>query len=684
MSNFIEFADKIYEQINKLVTTGSEIFVTNISKADLKTEYLKAFNTTKLNPIYKTNTVHDCNCCISFLRQIGNVVGYMEDTKTFESIWDINIEGEYSIIASTMAKLVKEAKIVNIYRSDISKLGNKRSYKMVEQGDPIPFDHFNYTFDTASKYCSGHRKNTIVSSAKTNFKALYGSLTKLSLDAAKTTLKLIEGTELYINGEPYKLYRGESFKSIVSAFIKLKKEYDSLSSNEERNNFLWIESTKLQNNSKIKGTMIGMLMKDLSEGYEVTEAVRRYTGAIGNYKMPSGIVSKGQIEKLENKIKDAGLMNSLFRRYTTKQDIDFKNVQYIDNTPTANLSIFQELKKDIPEKINNLKNISDITIKELFEKLTNNDTTLELLIEPRHKSNFMSLTSPMYPEAPNLFQWDNNIGWTYNGERTDSIKELVKKAGGKVNAVMRTSLAWFNNDDLDIHVIEPNGNKIFYVRKENSQTSGELDIDMHMSPPFSKQPVENIIWTNKKKMLPGRYKVIVHNYAKRQSINFGFIVEFEYDNVIRKYTYDIPLQDKQFIDVVEFDYDPNTGIDIIKSIDSEEKQISIYNLNTKTFHKVNLIMKSPNYWEDNNIGNEHIFFILNNCIREGGMRSIFNEFLKPELNEYRKAFEAVAQKVQIQPSNNQLSGLGFSLTQSNSVICKITQKNKFRLFNLKL
>ena len=55
------------------------------------------------------------------------------------------------------------------------------------------------------------------------------------------------------------------------------------------------------------------------------------------------------------------------------------------------------------------------------------------------------------------------------------------------------------------------------------------------------------------------------------------------------------------------------------------------------------------------------------------MRGFFNEFLKEDLLEHKRVFEALANKLQVdtKPHQSQLSGVGFSTTQRNSVIVKV-------------
>lgn len=83
-------------------------------------------------------------------------------------------------------------------------------------------------------------------------------------------------------------------------------------------------------------------------------------------------------------------------------------------------------------------------------------------------------------------------------------------------------------------------------------------------------------------------------------------------------------------------------------------------------------MLSPNYWDERAVGNQHYFFMLENCLNEGKARGFFNEFLRPDLDAHRKVIEMVGAKMKTDESNDQLSGVGFSSTQRNSIMCRVT------------
>ena len=86
---------------------------------------------------------------------------------------------------------------------------------------------------------------------------------------------------------------------------------------------------------------------------------------------------------------------------------------------------------------------------------------------------------------------------------------------------------------------------------------------------------------------------------------------------------------------------------------------------------MNVMMLSPNYWDEQGIGNKHYFFMLDDCKNPEPVRGFFNEYLNSELTPHRKVFEVLADKMKTPYQEHQLSGLGFSSTMRNSVIVKV-------------
>jgi hypothetical protein len=93
----------------------------------------------------------------------------------------------------------------------------------------------------------------------------------------------------------------------------------------------------------------------------------------------------------------------------------------------------------------------------------------------------------------------------------DEVVERLQEAGAQFGDP-QFSLAWNNRNDLDLHVIDPAGNHIWY-RQRSSPTGGELDVDANADRlRTTERPVENIYWPPANAP-EGVYKVYVHHYA---------------------------------------------------------------------------------------------------------------------------------------------------------------------------
>lgn len=86
-------------------------------------------------------------------------------------------------------------------------------------------------------------------------------------------------------------------------------------------------------------------------------------------------------------------------------------------------------------------------------------------------------------------------------------------------------------------------------------------------------------------------------------------------------------------------------------------------------------MNSPNHW-NGAVGNKHVFFVIEGAKNDEAPRGFYNEFLKPELETNRKVFEVLGSKLKVEPSDKQVTGVGFSDTQRNSFICRVEGKFK--------
>jgi hypothetical protein len=90
------------------------------------------------------------------------------------------------------------------------------------------------------------------------------------------------------------------------------------------------------------------------------------------------------------------------------------------------------------------------------------------------------------------------------------VGRRLKQAGAKTGAI-QVSLAWNNGNDLDLHVVTPRRERIFFGHRI-SACQGQLDVDMNAGGPLSQQPVENVFWAQNRAPY-GRFHVFVHHFA---------------------------------------------------------------------------------------------------------------------------------------------------------------------------
>lgn len=662
---FTTVKKQMQEAFALLIKDQSVLFITDLDRDELWNTYLNGFE----DPIEKQE--HNCHCCRSFIKNYGNIV-IIDKNHCISTIWDFIPHKQFAKSVGNLADLVLSSKVRDIFVAESATLGTSTSvqrYELVGLGIqqlmkiPITWNHFFLQIPGKFVNTRSESRESIMGIARDNKNVFKRSLDELTLDSIETVLELIAQNSLY---------KGNEYKGMLTEFLKHKKAYVKSAN---KDNYCWNYSQNAGAVAKIRNTAIGTLLIDLSEGKELDKSVEAFERVVAptNYKRPKALVTKGMIEQAEKAISELGYADSLARRFAVAEDISINNLLFVNRDAKKATGVFEEMKEDVAINPKTLKKVEEIGIDDFIKNVLPTIKSVQLLFENQHLNNLVSLIAAKN-NAPIMFKWSNDISWSYTNAVTDSIKEQVKAAGGKVEGELRVSLSWYNYDDLDLHVVEPSGNIIFFRNKVSAITGGNLDVDMNAGSGTTRKAVENIIWPSKARISEGNYKVIVNNFAKRETKDVGFTVEIEQGGNISHFVCTREVKDKENILTAEFNYTKKDGIKFVKegngSVISKEK----WGISTSKFHKVSMIMNSPNYWGGETIGNKHTFFMLEGAKNDENARGLFNEFLKPELDKNRKVFEVLGGKLKVEAADKQLSGVGFSSTQRASVICKVEGK----------
>ena len=665
---FGEFKKIFQEHVKNILEGCNTLFATDVDKDELWETYLESFPP-GTNEIFRERREFDCSCCRNFIKNFGHVVTINNNKLT--SIWDFKTnDKKFQSVVDALSAYIKSKPVKDVFVTKESAFGTDFNYEQLEGGDVLTWEHFRIDLPKRFVVNSSKSVESLMGEYRDNKNVFQRSLEEISKDALDTVLDLISQKSLY---------KGEEWQAVLSKFLTSHKEYHSLRSQTEKDNYCWSKSVQIGGAaSKIRNHSIGVLLTDITKGVDLDEAVKRYERIVAptNYKRPKAIFTKKMVEQAQEKVKELGLIDSLGRRHATLEDITVNNILFANKDAARKMAgdVFEELQQEVSVNPKKFNKVEEVSVDHFVEHILPKATNIEVLLENRHQSNLVSLIAPKVKESPSLFKWSNGFSWAYSGNIADSMKERVKAAGGNVEGVLRFSLQWNdegdNPNDFDAHCYEPNGNHIHYPRKGRRQSStGMLDVDI--VNPGSKVAVENIAWTNQDKMPEGIYKFRVHNFSHNGGRS-GFSAEIEFDGQIYSFEYNKELKDNEEVPVAKVKYSKTGGFEIIESLPSTTSTKTVWGLQTNQFHPASVCMYSPNYWDgQEGIGHRHYFFMLNGCVNEDQPNGFFNEFLREDFMSHKRVFEALGSKMRVDYSDDQLSGLGFSATKRNSLVCKV-------------
>lgn len=667
---FIKFKKAIQEHFAKMSEDAVHIYEVNVDKDELWELYLNSFPA-RTNTLYRVRLEYDCGCCRQFIRAIGNVV-FIKDS-VIHTIWELTDLGTtFQPVADALDAYIRAHAVTDVYISKFSKIGTNKNHELLPNGKVHTWEHFYLELPAKFVDKSGRSVESLKGPFRDTKNVFMRSLEEITDDAVDTVLELIAQKSLY---------KGEEWLHALEEFKQYKGLYAATPA-ELRNNFAWEQSMKAgMTVGRIRNHSMGTLLVNISQGMELDTAVRKYEAIVAptNYKRPKAIYTKKMLEDAKNTITELGYLPSLGRRFATLDDITVNNILFSNRDAAKRIQsandIFDDMEHEIAIDPKKFSRMQEITIEDFVKNVLPSATSVEALLENRHAASMVSLIAPIDKGSKTMFKWNNGFSWAYSGNITDSdIRENVKMAGGKVDGVLRFSIQWNDEDfcpnDYDAHCKLPYGGEIFFGKKWDAHTLGELDVDI-INPRRGVPAVENIIWPSMNHMVNGIYRLFVHCYSNRGGQN-GFKAEVEFGGTIYSFEHKKGLRQGEIVNVADITYDPVAGFSIKELLPSSLSVRDIWGLKSNQFVPVSVIMYSPNYWDgQDGVGHRHYFFMLKDCVNPERPNGFYNEFLKPELEQHRRVFEALGSKAAVQDVEDQLSGMGFSATKRNSLVVKV-------------
>lgn len=138
MSSFKPLALAVNKRFNEL--SQHELFVAGADTDELWATYIASFPEGS-NPIYKTNTEHECTCCRNFVKNLGNAVAIIDGK--IQTIWDVSgLVYPYKEVAEAMNAYVLTKGLVSVMRRSERTYGAEQTKQLVEGGEVKKWNHF--------------------------------------------------------------------------------------------------------------------------------------------------------------------------------------------------------------------------------------------------------------------------------------------------------------------------------------------------------------------------------------------------------------------------------------------------------------------------------------------------------------------------------------------------------------
>lgn len=373
IDHFHVFAEAVNKQFIRMASDK----LYTVDAGDLFETYLAAFPAGS-NPLLRERTEHDCQSCKNFIRNIGHVVT-LNSGGTVETVWDITeqLPYPYNVVSRILSDVVRQLPVNGIYRTTERKYGARTTVSATPS--PVTYHHFWCDVPERNRPARPDKERGDAHTAALVFRR---ALNELTVSACQTVLDLIDSGSLY---------RGDSKKQNVHAFLVMKQSYDFAP---DKGTFVWanIDSPV----THFRTDVIGTLVDDLSKGVALEDAVRMYESKVApqNYQRTAALITPRMIDVAVKQLATLGLESAIERRMARISDVSVNDILFVDNAVRGQMRdgiaglLMPEAKQTIPD----VKNATPISIHDFVTSVVPTAPGISLLVQNRHIGNFVTLT----------------------------------------------------------------------------------------------------------------------------------------------------------------------------------------------------------------------------------------------------------------------------------------------------
>lgn len=594
-----------------------------------------------------------CRCCTHFTDRWGGLMVMDENGRPSSAVWPEpeQVPEAFRMSLAGMRGLLVKQSIAGVFLASEAVLGTPTTGAWNHMSLPLP---------TSRRHRDRVKTATQVMAERTEERGM------LIRGLDEFSQEIVRKANTYLTGGDF--YRSEKSVEMVAWLLSIHEMRDS--QNERKvDNLLWkAVATAPAGWCHVKTGMVGTLLDDIKTNLPLDEIKRKWAEKMNpaQYMRAQVAPAAGNIAQAEKIIATLQAEGSLERRYLRLDEIKIKHATWYAPTPRvvpAAGGVFGHLTPKVKAPKPDDKPVlpeRTMTWEKFQRTVLAQAITIEVKV-PASSERFVALVTAAQEKAPVVLQWDdeeerNPVSWYYAAGIDAELRRRLLKAGGKHEGCdVRASLIWNNRNDLDIHVIAPSGEEIYYAHKY-SRCGGGLDVDMNVSGETT-EPVENIRWKSGEAPT-GIYQIYVQNFRfhePRYSCPTPFRVELEVSGEV--YHYDGVIsprgetKEPSNVQVARFRYVRGQKLTAVPTGMRPAALQAAWGLAPGAWAKVMAIVPSPNLWGKKPLTQhgQHTFFVLDGCrdTAQGVGRGLFVETLRSEFHSIRSTLEAYMASVSI-------------------------------------